>query len=138
MFTNCKTQRDILPLSPHVTLDYQTKIFKADLNVLGIQFSLLPTKPVIFFLTRKTKPTWRAGGSGWNVCRRFSPHPHFPHFKSQKERKFHKPTYNPRVSHQQSTPILPWGAAYLGSVSPLVLHCLPCQAHPGNFLPRRA
>lgn len=76
-----------------MTLNYQTKVCQADLNILGIQFSLPPSEPVCFFVF----VFFLTGGSGWNVSRMPRPHPHSPHFKSQKKRKFHKPTYNPPI-----------------------------------------
>lgn len=81
MFTNCKTQRDILPLSPHVTLDYQTKIFKADLNVLGIQFSLPPTKPVIFFFNSKNKTNMESRRFWMECLQDVQPSPSFSTFQ---------------------------------------------------------
>lgn len=64
------------------------------------------------------------------------PHPRFPHFKSQKRRKFHKATYN-RVSAQEFILILSQGSQppIWTQSPPSALICLPCQAHPGNFLP---
>lgn len=89
----------------------------------------------LWILTCKTKAAWRAGGSG-NVSGMTGPHPRFPHFKSQKGRKFHKATYN-RFSAQEFILILSQGSQLpIWTQSPsLALICLPCQPYPGNFLP---